>query len=79
VVAALTGTAFYHGMVAFALEQNGDSEGAELHGRLGTEILPDDAWSHHAVAHALYNKVCGVVSSPLCKRVAWQLLRCRES
>jgi hypothetical protein len=57
VASALTGTPFYHGMIAFALEQNGDSDGAETHGRIGTEILPDDAWSHHAVAHALYNKV----------------------
>lgn len=57
VVDALSGTPFYHGMLAFALEQCGDSGGAEREGRRGTEVAPDDAWSHHAVAHALYNQV----------------------
>lgn len=57
VTEALTGTPFYHGMLGFALEQVGDSAGAEYHGRRGTDVQADDAWSHHAVAHALYNQV----------------------
>ncbi len=44
-------------MIAFAFEQIGDSSSADLHGRIGTTVVPDDAWSHHAVGHALYNQV----------------------
>jgi len=29
---------------------------AEREGRRGVVIQPDDAWSHHAVAHALYGQ-----------------------
>ncbi len=54
---ALEGTPYYHGMLAFAMEQVEDLVGAELHGRRGTEVQPDDPWSHHAVAHALYGQV----------------------
>ncbi len=43
-------------MLAFAFEQVGDAASAEEHGRLGTSLVPDDAWSHHAVGHALYNQ-----------------------
>lgn len=42
---------------AFALEQCGRSDEAELEGKRGDEICPSDAWAHHAVAHALYRKV----------------------
>ena len=46
--------AFFHGMLGFALEQNGRLREAEAAGRLGSEINPEDPWAHHAVAHALY-------------------------
>ena len=90
VAAELTGSPYYHGMLAFALEQNGDSAGAEAHGRKGTDIVPDDAWSHHAVAHALYNKASEMVERVSCCRCAdhycrvgicfcdsWALWNCR--
>lgn len=45
---------YYQGMLGFALEQNGRLLDAEAAGRLGSEILPSDPWSHHALAHSLY-------------------------
>lgn len=48
------GREYFHGMLAFALEQVGDLDAALEHGLRGTDIRGDDAWSQHAVAHALY-------------------------
>lgn len=45
---------YYHGMLSFALEQAGHPQEAEVEARIGVEVKPDDAWSHHAIAHALY-------------------------
>ncbi|MEM6538698.1 MAG: tetratricopeptide repeat protein [Pseudomonadota bacterium] len=42
---------YVHGMIAFALEQNHDLDGAFEEGMHATEIALDDAWAHHAVAH----------------------------
>lgn len=46
----------YHallGMYAFGLEETGDYEQAERHGRSGVEIEPRDGWAQHAVAHVM--------------------------
>jgi tetratricopeptide (TPR) repeat protein len=39
------------GCHAFTLEEAGEYERAELMGRKGIELAPDDAWGLHAVAH----------------------------
>ncbi len=39
------------GCHAFTLEETGEYERAELLGRKGIELAPDDAWGLHAVAH----------------------------
>jgi tetratricopeptide (TPR) repeat protein len=39
------------GCHAFTLEESGEYERAELMGRKGIELAPDDAWGLHAVAH----------------------------
>ena len=39
------------GCEAFALEETGDYAAAEMAGRAGLELCPDDAWGLHAVAH----------------------------
>jgi tetratricopeptide (TPR) repeat protein len=39
------------GCHAFTLEETGEYERAELVGRKGVELAPDDAWGLHAVAH----------------------------
>ncbi len=39
------------GCHAFTLEETGEYERAELMGRKGVELAPDDAWGLHAVAH----------------------------
>jgi hypothetical protein len=41
------------GMYAFGLEETGDYEQAERHGRSGVEIEPQDGWARHAVAHVM--------------------------
>lgn len=51
---ANAGRPYFHGLLAFALEQCGRLEEAEAEGRRGTEVCPGDSWSHHAVAHSLY-------------------------
>jgi tetratricopeptide (TPR) repeat protein len=42
---------YLFGCYAFALEETGEYERAELIGRKGIELAPDDAWGLHAVAH----------------------------
>ncbi|MEM9168836.1 MAG: tetratricopeptide repeat protein [Pseudomonadota bacterium] len=49
--AAQSGAPYVHGIVAFALEQDGRLDEAEAEGRRAVEIALDDAWAHHAVAH----------------------------
>lgn len=51
---ACAGKPYYHGMLAFSLEQNGKLKKAEREGKRAVDISPDDPWAHHAVAHALY-------------------------
>ncbi len=44
----------YHsllGMYAFGLEETGDYEAAQRHGRRAVELRPRDGWAWHAVAH----------------------------
>ena len=53
VVAACSARPFYHGMLAFALEENGEVQEAEAAARRGIAISADDVWSYHAVAHCL--------------------------
>ena len=46
---------FLHGMLAFALEQQGSYQEAEAVAREGLGLkLGEDAWLDHALAHALY-------------------------
>jgi hypothetical protein len=58
VTSALTGSPYYHGLLSFSLEQVGEYDRAEVEGRRGADLVFDDVWSQHAVAHALYGKVC---------------------
>jgi hypothetical protein len=47
---------YYHAMLSFALEQNGDERGAEETARIGlASNAVDDVWSQHALAHVLYS------------------------
>lgn len=45
---------YFQGMLAFALEQCCQLDEAEQAGLAGSDCQPDDAWAHHAVAHALF-------------------------
>ena len=51
--AACNKRAYYGGMVAFALEENGEVEEAERVAREGVALCETDVWSYHAVAHCL--------------------------
>ncbi|MEM6944149.1 MAG: tetratricopeptide repeat protein [Pseudomonadota bacterium] len=44
---------FVQGMYAFGLEEAGDYARAERHGKIAVAENPADAWSVHAVAHAM--------------------------
>ncbi|MEL7171489.1 MAG: tetratricopeptide repeat protein [Pseudomonadota bacterium] len=44
---------FVQGMYAFGLEEAGDYARAEHHGKIAVDENPADAWSVHAVAHAM--------------------------
>ncbi|MEN0002249.1 MAG: tetratricopeptide repeat protein, partial [Pseudomonadota bacterium] len=41
------------GCYGFSLEETGDYRNAEIKGRRGVTIAPDDAWGWHAVAHVM--------------------------
>jgi tetratricopeptide (TPR) repeat protein len=41
------------GMLAFGFEENGEYAEAERYGRRAVEIVPDDLWALHSVAHVL--------------------------
>lgn len=43
--------AYIHGMYAFGLEETLDYEKAEKTGRRGLELMPNDPWAVHALAH----------------------------
>lgn len=45
---------YYHGMLAFALEQAGRLSAALAAGLAGARLSPADPWAHHGAAHALY-------------------------
>lgn len=45
---------FYHGMLAFALEENGELKRAEEVCEEGLKLFPDDPWIHHCLAHIFY-------------------------
>lgn len=44
---------YVHGLLAFALEQVGELDGAERHGRQCVAMNENDPWGQHAVAHVL--------------------------
>lgn len=45
---------FYHGMLAFALEENGEFKEAESICEEGLQLFPHDPWIHHCMAHIYY-------------------------
>ena len=47
---------FVLGMYAFGLEESGEYDDAERHGRMAVEINQYDAWSIHAVTHVMEMK-----------------------
>jgi hypothetical protein len=47
------GYGFVHGMYAFGLEESGDYEAAEMHGREAFGLNMQDGWAAHAVAHVM--------------------------
>lgn len=47
------GYGFVEGMYAFGLEESGDYEQAEAHGRQAIAINKQDAWAVHAVTHVM--------------------------
>lgn len=53
VLAANRDVGFAWSLAAFGLEQCGEFDAAEAHGRLAADMCADDPWAHHAVAHAL--------------------------
>ncbi|HJQ55331.1 MAG TPA: tetratricopeptide repeat protein [Vineibacter sp.] len=53
VLSANRDVGFAWGLAAFGLEQCGEVDAAEAHGRLATDMNPNDPWAHHAVVHAL--------------------------
>lgn len=42
---------YIHGCYAFALEETGDQRAAEIAGKHALDLVSDDAWGLHAVAH----------------------------
>ncbi len=42
---------YMHGCYAFALEETGDQRAAEIAGKHALDLVSDDAWGLHAVAH----------------------------
>ena len=50
---SVPGYGFVHGMYAFGLEESGDYEAAEAHGRRAVDLNPEDGWAVHAVAHVM--------------------------
>ncbi|BCA95682.1 tetratricopeptide repeat protein 38 family protein [Legionella antarctica] len=49
----VTGYGFVEGMYAFGLEESGDYEQAEEHGRKAISINKQDGWAVHAVTHVM--------------------------
>ncbi len=50
---SVPGYGFVHGMYAFGLEESGDYEAAEAHGRQAVDVNAEDGWAVHAVAHVM--------------------------
>ncbi|CEM09166.1 unnamed protein product [Vitrella brassicaformis CCMP3155] len=46
---------YYHAMLSFGLEQNGQADAAHEAAKRGVVLKQDDAWAHHGLAHADYN------------------------
>jgi len=42
---------YFNGCYSFTLEETGDYQRAEIHGRRALELAPDDAWGLHAITH----------------------------
>jgi len=45
---------YYHGMLAFALEENGELKAAEEVCEEGLKLFPKDPWTHHCLSHIYY-------------------------
>ncbi len=50
---AIPGAGFVYGMACMGLEEAGEYARAEVLGRRGAEMEPDDLWSVHSVAHVM--------------------------
>ena len=72
VAAACGSRPYYQGMLAFALEENGEVDEAEAAGRRGVAVDAGDVWSYHAVAHCLLQR------GRLREGIAWMERHCHR-
>lgn len=54
VTRACSGRPFFHGMAAFALEENDRIQEARVHAFKALEIEPNDVWAVHVMAHIFF-------------------------